>query len=509
MTRPLNVAVLADVIGGRLVTNGSADAAAVEHVQIVTDHGSLRDAASGDLLVIDAAQVPADAAGRDAVAAAWAAAEIAGVVVAAGDDTALADELAVDALRHGVAVIVAAGRRHVEVAAAVTRLVVDAQHDRLQRVLHVHERFARVASVGGTSADIAEALHELLRVPVAVVNVHGNPIVVVPPDAPPVPADADAEAATVRHPIVAADETYGYVVAHTDPASLDEDGWLAVEQAAVAIAVRLAQAAAAAEAQERFAAISLEQLVAGDVADAAEIAERARSFGWDLHRPRAVLLASIDPPVGPERAGVLATIAAAARATLGRDAIVWVRGASVAALLAPATPDPDERRRVAERLREELDVRLRQATVSIGVGRRVATPDQLARSFDEATRAVEVGRWAKGRHVTEVYDLLGLERLLAGATSDDLGEFVAHAIGPLLAYDRANRTELVETFAAWLETRNMAAAARRLHVHYNTFKNRLERIEEVLGWTVDDADRLLECEVALYITRHYDGPWAT
>ena len=59
----------------------------------------------------------------------------------------------------------------------------------------------------------------------------------------------------------------------------------------------------------------------------------------------------------------------------------------------------------------------------------------------------------------------------------------------------------------WLETRNMAEGARRLHVHYNTFKNRLDRIESILGALIGDAARSLECEVAVYVFRHYDGPW--
>src|SRR5207302_7390560 len=73
------------------------------------------------------------------------------------------------------------------------------------------------------------------------------------------------------------------------------DGVVALERAAVVVAVRLAQASAVAEAQERFAAISLEELVS-EQGDAGDVAERAISFGWDLARPRAVLLASIDPP---------------------------------------------------------------------------------------------------------------------------------------------------------------------------------------------------------------------
>ena len=60
----------------------------------------------------------------------------------------------------------------------------------------------------------------------------------------------------------------------------------------------------------------------------------------------------------------------------------------------------------------------------------------------------------------------------------------------------------------WLETRNMAEAARRMHVHYNTLKNRLERVEAILGPVLDDPARALECEVAIHVARHYDVPWS-
>src|SRR5690606_2738990 len=127
----------------------------------------------------------------------------------------------------------------------------------------------------------------------------------------------------------------------------------------------------------------------------------------------------------------------------------------------------------------------------------------------EASRAGAVGRWAKGRHVTEVFDELGLERLLASTPAEDLAGFVEQTIGALVEYDRLHRTELVATLGVWLETRNMAEAARVVHVHYNTFKNRLDRIESILGSVVTDPARALECEVAIYIARHYDGPWTT
>jgi purine catabolism regulator len=392
-----------------------------------------------------------------------------------------------------------------DVIATVLDALLTAQRQRLDRVLDIHQRFTRIVLARGGTADIMETLHDLLGVPVAVVDVEGRLSVLVPSDTA---ADLDLAATEgVRRTIRAGDFDYGEIVAFTD--ELDPDGLIALERAAIVVAVRLAQASAVAETQERFAAISLEELVSGQ-GDAGDVAERAISFGWDLARPRAVLLASIDPPEdGRIPAPALNTIAAAARATLGRDAIVWTRSATIAALLAPDTDVPSERRRIADSLREELDERLRSVTVSIGVGRCVETPAELHRSFVEATHAVYVGRWAKGRHVTQLYDELGLERLLAATPSDDLAEFVQRAIGPLVQHDRDNQTDLVETLAVWLDTRNMAEAARLMHVHYNTLKNRLERIEGIIGAVLEDSAHALECEVAIYVYRHYDGPWNT
>jgi purine catabolism regulator len=394
-----------------------------------------------------------------------------------------------------------------DVGGAVLDALLDAQNRRLRRVLEIRQLFTKIALAGGGASEVASTLHDLLGCPVGVFDRDGDPIVIVPPETGG-HLDADASSA-VRQAILAGTHEYGEIVAFADGASFEQDQLDALEQASMAIAVRLAQASAVAEAHERFAAISLEELIAGHSGDAAEVAERAISFGWDLGRPRAVLLASIDPPTSRDTLQrALSTIAAAARATLGGDAIVWTRSATIAALVAPTTDASTERRQIAEGLRRELDERLRSVTVSIGVGRRVTRPSDLRRSFLEASRAVDVGRWAKGRHVTEVFDELGLERLLASAPADDLAEFVEHAIGPLLHHDRTNDTDLVRTLGVWLETRNMAEAARRTHVHYNTLKNRLDRIEAILGPIMTDAVRSLECEVAIYVARHYDGPWS-
>jgi purine catabolism regulator len=479
----------------------------VRRARLAARPDDLRRVGAHELVVTTAAMLAGTGEEWEGFVARLDAGQVAGIAVRLDAADQLPAELLVAADRMSLPVIAfPEGAALADVTASVLDALLEAQGQRLERVLDIHQRFTRIVAAGGGAVEIATTLQTLLGVPVAVIDAEGRPMVVVPSDTD--ESLDGAIASGVARPIQAGDHQYGQIVALTGGLTLDDDGVLALERASMAIAVRLAQASAVTEAQERFAAISLEELIAGHVGHVADVAERANSFGWDLGRPRAVLLASVDPPTDDRLATALATIAAAARATLGRDAIVWTRSATIAALIAPDTDEPAARRLIAERLRSELDQRLRSVTVSIGVGRRVDTPVQLPRSFVEASRAVDVGRWAKGRHVTEVFDQLGLERLLASTPTDDLAEFVEHAIGALVAHDRANHTDLVETLGVWLETRNMAEASRRTHVHYNTFKNRLERIESILGPVVTDAVRSLECEVAIYVARHYDGPWA-
>lgn len=501
------VVKLLAVPGARVAAGEQGLSRQVRRARVATAAENLRRLEPGEVVVTTAATVLGSGEDPERLVVRFGAAKVAGVAIRLDRTDALPDALLAAADRTSMPVITFPENAALaDAAAAVLDALLEAQRQRLEHVLDIHQRFTRIVLAGGGAPEIAVTLHNLLGRPVAVLDADGRPTVTVPSDAE--PDLGGAGDTTIRERIRSGDHDYGEIIVGGEGMPLDVDGLVALERAALSVAVRLAQASAVAEAQERFAALTLEELISGHGRTAAEIAERAITFGWDLARPRAVLLASIDPPEeGEIPPAALNTIAAAARATLGRDAIVWTRSSTIAALLAPESDDPAERRRLAESLRRELDVRLRSVNVSIGVGRRVDAPRRLARSFTEASRAVDVGRWAKGRHVTEVFDQLGLERLLAATPTDDLVEFVQNAIGPLVSYDSANNAELVETLAVWLETRNMAEASRRIHVHYNTLKNRLERIEEIIGPVLADAERALECEVAIHIDRHYDVPW--
>jgi purine catabolism regulator len=218
-----------------------------------------------------------------------------------------------------------------------------------------------------------------------------------------------------------------------------------------------------------------------------------------LSLPRAVLLAQAESSTGGD-ADTVRSLAEAARTALGPTAIVWERSTQAAALLAPRTADPAALDEAAASLRREAARRLPTTPVSIGIGRVRDDPLELRESHAEARRALEVGRWRSPGEVV-IFERMGLDRLLASVSDLELSAFRDTMIEPLAAYDRAHRSNLVDTLEAYVATRNAAEAARRLYVHYNTVRSRLARIEDLLGPFLADTERLTGLAVALHIHR--------
>jgi purine catabolism regulator len=297
-----------------------------------------------------------------------------------------------------------------------------------------------------------------------------------------------------------------------DDGPVSDEHRMALEQAATIAALRLVLARAVAEADLHFQAVCLDELVTGHVADASVLYERATAFGWDLSVPRAVIVVEIDA-LGGRRFGELAgtsdetwacrRVADAARAVLGRDAIVWERSAGAAALSSAA-----DVRVAAAALQAEVVRRLPRAVVSVGAGRFEVDPLELRVSYAEALRSLDVGRRAHGHGVVSLFADLGLDRLLMSCPPGELEAFYHATLGRMLSYEREHPGGgLAQTLEAFLSAdRNVAQTARELFVHYNTVKYRLERLERLLGPFVDQPERCLALELAVHVGRLLSRP---
>lgn len=393
---------------------------------------------------------------------------------------------------------------------AVLTVILDAQAARLERSAAIHDRFTRIVLSGGGLRQIAEALAEAVDRPVSIVDAQGAIAWRTSDDAP-TAAAVDPTMDVIVQPIQVGGEHYGTILvasAADGRGPLAADRLESIEYAATVAALRQVQARAVAEADRRFQAVCLEELVTGHVTDRSVLMERATAFAWDLATPRAVVLAEADSTAGrpvtalagtAEEASLRSRLADTARAGLGPTAIVWERSHEIGALV--AADGPDDLRAAGEALQAEAARRLPGVVVGVGVGRPATDPLELNVSYAEARRALAIGRWSHGPGQLSVFDDLGVDRLLTTVPGGEIAAFCESVLGRLEAYDRARGTDLVGTLETFLASRNAALAARQLFLHYNTLKNRLERIEEVLGPCLDDPDRCLSLALALRLRR--------
>ena len=103
-------------------------------------------------------------------------------------------------------------------------------------------------------------------------------------------------------------------------------------------------------------------------------------------------------------------------------------------------------------------------------------------------------------HLTLFGDL-GVYRLIFAAEGlPELTDLYVQTLGELLAYDRQNNADLVSTLDAFFAANGSPKeAAERLGVHRNTVLYRLDRIRDITGYDLDDAEVRMRLQLALHV----------
>ncbi len=135
--------------------------------------------------------------------------------------------------------------------------------------------------------------------------------------------------------------------------------------------------------------------------------------------------------------------------------------------------------------------------VTCGVGFPYDGSTGLRKSFEEAHEALTVGRARYGFGTIAHFKDLGLERFLYGWLDSPRSRNLAEGLlRPLL--NDPNYRELLETLDVYLNSKGrMATASKTLHVHRNTLRYRLDRVQQLLKLNIDDTATQLVLQLAL------------
>jgi putative methionine-R-sulfoxide reductase with GAF domain len=141
------------------------------------------------------------------------------------------------------------------------------------------------------------------------------------------------------------------------------------------------------------------------------------------------------------------------------------------------------------------------------VSRRVALPAELVQAFETAGRCLRFLH-ALGRKnaIFNERELALYSSLLENPSTQNIDEFLASVLGGLYRDGGPRKIELAKTLLAYLDHgHNARAAAEALDVHINTFRQRLESIEALLGAWREPGRRLeIHMGLRLWSLRDHD-----
>jgi PucR family transcriptional regulator, purine catabolism regulatory protein len=415
--------------------------------------------------------------------------------------------------------------RFVEITEAVHGAVLHAQFDLLRRGEEIHRRFTELILQGRGAPEILAELAAAVRNPVLLEDASRSLVYYVSGpigDDLALSAWSDTRRAEARgeepEGLIAVDvrlmgSSWGRLMALSLDKPLDDFDRVAVERAALAVAIDLLGQQHDEQLRARTRGAFLSDLADGRVEEA-DARRRAEALGFP-GTGRGALLPVVASWRGPasRRGGVTWTrLSGDLRAALGSTGfgvLLGPRDADVLILLSLGVREYDAA--LAEHVAHLFHAALERhglgpQDAALAIGGSCASwaaagqaLRRVRRSAGAAT-ALPVARWHDARR-PGVADLLHDLR-----DTPELEAFVDEQLGPLLEDGSARTRALLETLEAYLAAGGRKAeAARALHLERQSLYLRLRRIEELLGVSLDDEDVALGLHLAVRALRFRRG----
>jgi len=159
----------------------------------------------------------------------------------------------------------------------------------------------------------------------------------------------------------------------------------------------------------------------------------------------------------------------------------------------------DSLRAELERGARALEPGLTDYRLALGVGCTARPLGDLRGAAAEARHARRLARLRGGRTQVVAGDEIDTHELLLASVPEEIRDsYRERLLGPLLAYDRDHRSDLVETLERFLEhSGSWQRCANAMHVHVNTLRYRIGRVEELTGRDLGRLDHRVDLFLAL------------
>lgn len=274
------------------------------------------------------------------------------------------------------------------------------------------------------------------------------------------------------------------------------DAWdrEAAERGASALALELAKEQAVQAAEERLRGDFVSNILSGAAGDLPAALQRGQELGYNLSLPHVAMLFNLED-ANPSS---LARLSGGVQNELTRRGLAAPLSRRESSVLVMLPVAPTTRlRELADQLRERLLADY--SKLVLAMGNQAANLGDWRRSLEESEQALLLGRQLFGPGRVLAFSDLGVYRLLVRLReTPELWTFYRETLSKLADYDTRQRADLIKTLDAYFNhLGNLRATSEALHVHRNTLLYRLERIKEISGMDLDNAEEHFALWLAL------------
>lgn len=414
----------------------------------------------------------------------------------------------------------------------------------LERIEHIHEKFMAVMMEGKGLNDVVKVVHENIKNPVILVMNFSNETIEHLYD-----SDMEIRTGLLREvnefyapnniknklkrldedkvlingkyvkrmimPIIIRDHIYGHLFSWSTNMPLGGFDLAIIESASTTIGLSLLQELSVKEVEIRYRSEFFEDLISLDTKRKRKALDRARFFNLNPDNQYLIEVISCgmkwDNSEDDEEKSInyirdfVNTMVPSVEELMNNFKLeglvsTKVNGMQILMGFENEMPVKKRIREFNNKLLELLNKKSKNIEFKMGIGRIYQDLENVNKSFQDALRAVRIGKAITNNEIIE-FDELGIFKILSqDLLNDELEDFYNSTLKPLVDYDEKKSTELVKTLEIYFKnTGNLTRISEQLFAHYNTVLYRVNRINEITGMNLDDPNHRLNLEIALKI----------
>jgi sugar diacid utilization regulator len=146
---------------------------------------------------------------------------------------------------------------------------------------------------------------------------------------------------------------------------------------------------------------------------------------------------------------------------------------------------------LAEKIADKITLDEEDHKIRIGIGHLYPSSLDLCRAFQEAKMALKLSKDLDKKVEIMHFKDLGIIKLLANIRQELLTDFYKEQLQELEEYDYRSDEQLIESLRMFLwHNGNVKSCSSELFIHPNTLRNRIKKIEVVLGISLENYNHL-------------------